>query len=117
MEAVTLHRRFPYAVLCGLMFLDAAAAADGTSRRQSTFINAHSRLRLFTGRDDPADRDEQFERLFLSLFDASCSSAPFRFFAVGDPVTEVSAAKVIRPSCLNWLAKGTPISMRSLMVF
>lgn len=85
MEAVTLHRRFPYAVLCGFMFLDRAAASDGTQRRQSTFDNAHARLRLFTGRNDPADRDEQFERLYLVLFDADNSTNPFEFFAVGSP--------------------------------
>jgi hypothetical protein len=95
MEAVTLHRRFPYAVLCGLMFLDVAAASDGTARRQSTFANAHLRLRLFTGRDDPADRDEQFELLYLSLFDAEHPSRPFRFFAVGKPDVEVDASKII----------------------
>ncbi len=83
MEAVTLHRRFPYAVLCGFMFLDRAAASDGTARRQSTFDNAHTRLRLFTGRKDPADRDEQFERLYLVLFDVDNSASPFEFFAVG----------------------------------
>ena len=52
-EAVTLHRRFPYAVLAGLFFLDAGAgndhvrADDGTPRRRSTFVNAHQRLKLF----------------------------------------------------------------------
>jgi len=90
MEAVTLHRRFPYAVLCGIMFLDIAATSDGTSRRQSTFINAHTRLKLFTGRNDPAGRDEQFERLYLATFDAANLSGPFQFFAVGDPTIRIS---------------------------
>ena len=52
-EAVHLHRRFPYAVLGGLLFLDAGAARDGTARRKSTFQNAHPRMQLFTGRNDP----------------------------------------------------------------
>ena len=65
MEAVTLHRRFPYAVLAGFFFLDAGAETDstqnrdGSARRRSTFLNAHARMKLFTGRDDPAGRDEQ----------------------------------------------------------
>lgn len=70
-EAVTLHRRFPYAVLAGFLFLDKAASEDGTDRRSSTFENAHTRLRLFTGREDPAGRDEQYERLYILLVDAA----------------------------------------------
>ncbi len=37
MEAVTLHRRFPYAVLAAFFLLDKAAERDGTKRRKSTF--------------------------------------------------------------------------------
>lgn len=70
-EATTLHRRFPYAVVSGFLFLDAGAADDGTARRNSTFENAFPRLRLFTRRGDPAGRDEQFERLYLLLVDAN----------------------------------------------
>lgn len=53
-EAVTLHRRFPFAVIVGLLFLDEGAETDNhreepnkKSRRRSTFLNAHARLRLF----------------------------------------------------------------------
>ncbi len=87
-EAVTLHRRFPYAVLAGFMCLDKGAAEDGTDRRRSTFENAHPRLKPFTARDDPAGRDEQFERLYLLLLDAT---PPFkgslRVYHVGDTET------------------------------
>jgi len=90
MEAVTLHRRFPYAVLAGFFFLDGGAEKDGTGKRRSTFINAHARLRLFTGRNDPAGRDEQFERLYLALVDAA---PPFqgkvRVYEVGNATKEV----------------------------
>lgn len=91
-EAVTLHRRFPYAVLGGLFFLDAGAAGDATGRRKSTFLNAHMRFRLFTGRDDPAGRDEQFETFHLILLDPG---AGLRAFAVGAPGVEVPMAAVI----------------------
>lgn len=70
-ESLTLHRRFPYAVVAGLMFLDKDARTDETKKRRSTFDNAFPRLRLFTGRQDPAGRDEQFERLYLVLVDAN----------------------------------------------
>lgn len=84
-EAVTLHRRFPYAVLGGFFFLDQGASTDGTDRRRSTFLNAHTRLRLFTGRDDPGGRDEQYERLYIVLLDASSGHANFTAYLVGEP--------------------------------
>jgi hypothetical protein len=82
MEAVTLHRRFPYAILAGFMFFDKEATEDQTERRLSTFANAHNRLRLFTGREDPAGRDEQYERLYLFLLAAT----PFQSSLTGYPV-------------------------------
>jgi hypothetical protein len=89
MEAVTLHRRFPYAVLIGLFLLDQGAEHDHTRKRRSTFINAHARMRLFTGRSDPAGRDEQYERLYLILLDASRPRVSLRAFEVGKPEEEV----------------------------
>ncbi len=94
-EGVTLHRRFPYAVLGGLFFLDAGAEHDGTNRRRSTFLNTHSRLKLFTGRDDPAGRDEQYEHLYILLLDASTQHANFRMFCVGDPDNEVPVDRAL----------------------
>ena len=88
-EAVTLHRRFPYAVLSGWLFLDAQAAHDGTARRNSTFENAFTRLRLFTGRGDPAGRKEQFERLFLLLLDANPVAPVITCYHVADASTPV----------------------------
>jgi len=87
-EAVTLHRRFPYAVLAGFFLFDKGAAEDGTEKRLSTFENAHTRMRLFTGRSDPAGRDEQYERLYMLLLDAT---PPFtgsvQAFEAGTPET------------------------------
>lgn len=94
-EAVTLHRRFPYAVLGGIFFLDRGAADDATERRRSTFLNAHSRLRLFTGRNDPGGRDEQYERLYIVLLDASSSHAGFETFLVGEPDTPVPMSQAL----------------------
>jgi hypothetical protein len=89
-ESVTLHRRFPYAVLAGFMFLDKGAASDQTARRRSTFENAHPRLRLFTGRDDPAGRDEQYERLYVVLLDSNPFAPSYDVFAVGDAKKKIS---------------------------
>lgn len=90
MEAVTLHRRFPFAVLAGLLILDHQAATDDTPARRSTFQNAHSRFALFTGRDDPAGRDEQFESLWLMLIDANPFQPAFTTYDVGDPTSTVA---------------------------
>ena len=95
MEAVTLHRRFPYAVLAALFFLDKDAEQDGTTKRRSTFINAHSRLQLFNNRGDPAGREEQFERFYVALLDASPESVTLRPFAVGDAVNQLSMNEIL----------------------
>ncbi len=95
MEAVTLHRRFPYGVLAGFFFMDKGAENDNTARRKSTFLNANARLRLFTGRNDPAGRDEQFERFYLILLEASPTSLDLRAYEVGKPDEQVPLDKVI----------------------
>jgi hypothetical protein len=84
-ESVTLHRRFPYSVLAGFFFLDKDAAKDDTGKRKATFVNAHARLKLFTGRSDPAGREEQYERLYLVLLDANPFKPQYDVYAVGDP--------------------------------
>lgn len=93
-EAVTLHRRFPFAVLAGFMILDAGAAQDATASRQTTFENAHSRFRLFTDRDDPAGRDEQYERLYIVLLDANQFQPSVKAYPVGDPAAPTSLSNI-----------------------
>ncbi len=95
-ESVTLHRRFPFSVLAGFLMLDKDAADDGTERRRSTFENAHSRLKLFSGRDDPAGRDEQYERLYIMLLDIRPGSSSFTTFGVGDDSTKLHLDDVFR---------------------
>jgi hypothetical protein len=94
-ESVTLHRRFPYAVLVAMLFLDQDAQHDGTERRRSTFANAFPRLRLFTGRSDPAGRDEQYERFYVLLVDANPFSPSVRCFHVSDADREVSLEQMM----------------------
>jgi hypothetical protein len=98
-ESVTLHRRFPYAVLGGFVFLDKDARNDGTARRNSTFANAFPRLRLFTGRPDPTGREEQYERLFLFLVDATPFAASFECYAVDDPTTPLDLSTALDEIC------------------
>lgn len=98
-EAVTLHRRFPYAVVAGFLFLDIGAETDHTTRRKSTFENIFPRFRLFTGRNDPSDRDEQFERLFIVLTDTSPHQPDLRFYEVNDPTKQWSPDDIIDELC------------------
>jgi hypothetical protein len=95
MEAVTLHRRFPYAVLAAFFFIDVGARSDGTARRRDTFTNAHARLKLFTGRNDPAGRDEQFERFYLISLQASPTQIEVEAFEVGRPDTPIPLSDVL----------------------
>jgi len=88
-EAVTLHRRFPYAVLAAFLFFDVGAESDGTQRRKSTFLNSGPRLRLFTGRQDPAGRDEQYEKFYVLLADLNDIQPTVRAYEADDLTTEV----------------------------
>ncbi|HLT48045.1 MAG TPA: hypothetical protein VK002_12500 [Rubricoccaceae bacterium] len=94
-ESVTLHRRFPYAVLLGFLFLDIGAASDDTDSREPTFLNAHQRLKLFTGREDPGDREEQYERLYVVLVDANPAGSTVICTPVGQPDAPVSFDAVV----------------------
>lgn len=107
MEAVTLHRRFPYAVLAAFFFLDKGAENDNTVKRKSTFYNAHARLKLFTGRDDPAGRDEQFERFYLLLLDADPAAATVRAYEVGKPEKVVPLDDIVK-ELLTIVAERNP---------
>ncbi len=84
-EAVTLHRRFPFAVLAGFFFFDAGAAQDGTGTRRSTLDNAHDAFKLFTRRPDPAAREEQFERFFIVLHHPGAAAPTADFYRAETP--------------------------------
>lgn len=107
MESMTLHRRFPYSVIAGFFFLDKEAATDNTESRRSTFLNAHARLQLFTGRSDPAGRDEQFERFYLILLGASPKRVSVRPFLVGKPDVELKFEHIIQ-DLLQLVAQRNP---------
>lgn len=99
-EAVTLHRRFPYTVLAGFFFFDRDAETDnkqkktGKTTRRSTFVQAHARLKLFSGRDDPAGRDEQLERLYVVLVRASPSKTSISAYEAGKPEEAISLDEI-----------------------
>lgn len=93
-ESTTLHRRFPFAVVSGFFFFDKEAAADDTPRRNSTFDNVFPRFKLFTGRADPSDRDEQFERLYALLVDSNPFAPSVICHEVNSPLEPVELETV-----------------------
>jgi len=107
-EAVTLHRRFPYAVLAGFFFFPFAAAEDGTSARKSTFENAHVAFRLFTNRNDPAGRVEQFERFYIVLHGTRADGAPYATFHLAGEPTKATPIDQIFDELIELVAERNP---------
>ena len=58
-------------------------------------------------RDDPAGRDEQYERFYLLLLDASGSGPRVQTFAVGEPARELSLGEVL-DDLLRLVAERNP---------
>ena len=77
----------------GTLRLRPAGSAGGHNGMRSIIgrlgTDAFPRLKLFTGRSDPAGRDEQFERFFLFLLDANPFSPSIRAYEVNDENKQV----------------------------
>jgi hypothetical protein len=68
-EAITLHMRFPYSVVCALFAFPAAADADVTlGRTMSTFQRAARLFATISGREEYTDPGEKFENVTMMLF-------------------------------------------------
>ena len=68
-EAITLHMRFPYSVVCALFCFPNAANEDVTSGRSvSTFARAMKLLSTISGREEYTDPGEKFENITMMLF-------------------------------------------------
>lgn len=68
-EAITLHMRFPYAVVCCLFAMPEGADQDTTAlRRISTFQRARMLLGTLSGRFEHSSAAERFENVTMMLF-------------------------------------------------
>lgn len=68
-EAITLHMRFPYSVICALFAFPVAANEDITpARTVSTFRRAMKLLATISGREEYTDPGEKFEHIAMMLF-------------------------------------------------
>lgn len=69
-EAITLHLRFPYSVICMLFAFPTASDQDVTRlRTTSTFGRATKLFATVSGRKDYTDPGEKFENVTMILFD------------------------------------------------
>lgn len=67
-EATTLHMRFPYAVLGGLIILHAGALRDSKGKARTTFQRTHFIFRTFNLRSSHTDAPEKFEHLAVAIY-------------------------------------------------
>lgn len=68
-EAITLHMRFPYAVVCGLFVMPLTADKDVTTGRPvSTFRRATTLFSTISGRQEYTDPGEKFENVTMLRF-------------------------------------------------
>jgi len=69
-EAITLHLRFPYSVVCMLFAFPIASNEDLTKgRKLSTFDRAMKLFATVSGRRDYTDPGEKFENVAMMLFE------------------------------------------------
>jgi hypothetical protein len=68
-EAITLHMRFPYSVVCGLFAFPVMADDDKTEGRiVSTFQRATKLFKTISGRKEYTDPGEKFENITMMLY-------------------------------------------------
>ncbi|BAM02808.1 hypothetical protein PSMK_06490 [Phycisphaera mikurensis NBRC 102666] len=74
-EAITLHMRFPYSIVCCLFAFPAAADDDVTpGRPMSTFRRALKMMSTISGREEYTDPGEKFESVTMMLFNPADES-------------------------------------------
>ena len=81
-EALGYHKRQPYAVMVGVLFLPLDACTDGTDI--SSFASWVRHLRPYAGRRRPGDEPDMFEKLYLGLYDPAGTELKF-FDVESDP--------------------------------
>jgi hypothetical protein len=88
-EAITLHMRFPYAVVCALFCFPTAANEEMTrTRRVSTFVRARRLLSTISGRQEYTGPGEKFENITMLLFQPVTEGGPTPWVRLTDTVTK-----------------------------
>jgi hypothetical protein len=93
-EAITLHLRFPYSVVCALFAFPASADTDVTAARHiSTFRRARQLLSTISGRGQYTDPGEKFENVVLMLFEPRADNAVRLPYSLVDAITEAKLSE------------------------
>jgi len=101
-EAITLHLRFPYSVVCMLFAFPITANEDVTKgRKLSTFDRAMKLFATVSGRRDYTDPGEKFENVAMMLFEPYTSKRrrpKFQLFdaRTREPMTEADYFLTLR---------------------
>jgi len=83
-EASGYHKRQPYAVMAGVLFLPFESCEDGKKDNPSSFGSWVRHLRPYCGRTHPDDEIDRFEKLYVALYDPG--GTDLRFFDIeADP--------------------------------
>jgi len=82
-EAAEIHERNPFGVLIGLFVLPENSALIFSRENPSSFAKWVRRLRFRAGREQPHDRNELFEKIYIGLYKPESNRAgEIRFFDV-----------------------------------
>ncbi len=79
-EATGYHKRQPYAVMVGVLFLPFDSCEDGRRDNASSFGSWVRHLRPYTGRQEPEDENDKFEKMYIALYEPD--GTDLRFFDV-----------------------------------
>jgi len=79
-EASGYHKRQPYAVMIGVLFLPYDSCEDGKRDNPSSFGSWVRHLRPYSGRAGPKDDEDRFEKIYIALYDPEGSA--FDFFDI-----------------------------------
>src|SRR5688572_9378986 len=76
-EATGYHKRQPYAVMVGVLFLPFDSCDDGRRDNASSFGSWIRHLRPYTGRQDPEDETDKFEKIYIALYEPDGTDLKF----------------------------------------
>jgi hypothetical protein len=79
-EASGYHKRQPYAVMVAVLFLPFDSAEDGKRDNPSSFGSWVRHLRPYSGRREPDDEIDKFEKIYIALYEPD--GTDLRFFDV-----------------------------------
>jgi hypothetical protein len=83
-EATGYHKRQPYAVMVGVLFLPFDSCEDGKKDNPSSFGSWVRHLRPYAGREDTDDENDKFEKIYIALYEPDGTDMQF-FDVQADP--------------------------------